>query len=168
MRAFVTPYAGRPAGISFRSIEARDRAFLESLYASTRRDELAPVPWTDDVKRAFLAQQFGLQDAHYRANYPGADLLVIERGGEAIGRVYVYRSSGEIRLMDIALVEAERGGGLGTALVEELMAEARATGASITLHVEPDNPAQRLYRRLGFTLIEERGVHHFLGWSPGR
>jgi len=33
------------------------------------------------------------------------------------------------------------------------------------LHGEPDNPAQRLYQRLGFRLIEHRGVYDFLGWS---
>jgi ribosomal protein S18 acetylase RimI-like enzyme len=80
--------------------------------------------------------------------------------------VYVYRSPGEIRLMDIALVDAERGRGLGAALIRELMDEARATNASITLHVEPGNPARRWYERLGFALVEDRGVYHFLSWSP--
>jgi ribosomal protein S18 acetylase RimI-like enzyme len=36
----------------------------------------------------------------------------------------------------------------------------------VTLHVEPLNPAQRLYRRLGFRLLEDRGVYHFLEWRP--
>jgi len=166
LRAFVEPYAARPAGISFRAAADSDRAFLCALYAATRRDELAPVPWPDDAKQAFLAEQFELQDRHYRANYPGADLLVIERDAVPVGRVYVYRSPGEIRLMDIVLLETERGRGLGSALLAELLDEARATRASITLHVEPDNPAQRLYARLGFRLIEDRGVYHFLGWSP--
>jgi ribosomal protein S18 acetylase RimI-like enzyme len=166
LRAYADLYAARPAGISFRVAAPEDTAFLCALYASTRREELAVVPWPDEAKQAFLAEQFAHQDRHYRANYPGADLLVVERDGVPIGRVYVYRSPGEIRLMDIALVDAEQGRGLGSALIAELMDEARATRASITLHVEPGNPARRWYERLGFTLLEDRGVYHFLGWTP--
>lgn len=166
MRAYVDPYAARPAGIAFRAAEPGDTPFLCALYASTRRDELALVAWPDEAKQAFLAEQFAHQDRHYRANYPGADLLVVERDRVPIGRVYVYRAPGEIRLMDIALVEAERGRGLGSALIRELMDEARSTNASITLHVEPGNPARRWYERMGFALIEDRGVYHFLRWTP--
>jgi GNAT superfamily N-acetyltransferase len=145
-----------------------------------RADELAPVPWPEAAKRDFLAQQADLQHNHYIANYPGADLLVIESdldsigrdpierdpiGSVPIGRIYVYRSKAEIRLMDIALVPDWRNRGIGTSLLRELMAEALATGSSLTLHVEPNNPAQRMYERLGFRLIEHRGVYDFLGWN---
>jgi len=127
---------------------------------------MAPVPWPEEAKLAFLAEQSDLQHRHYVANYPGADLLVIESDAIPIGRIYVYRSKNEIRLMDIALVPDWRNRGIGTRLLGELMAEARGSGSSITLHVEPNNPAQRMYQRLGFTLIEQRGVYDFLGWNP--
>ena len=178
MRAFRSGTTGAPAdvfarlqslmtdGISLRPIAAADMDFLRELYASTRRDELAPVPWSDEQKREFLASQFALQHEHYHRNYLGAQFLAIERDGAPIGRLYVHRTPGEIRLMEISLVEGERGRGIGTRLVEELMREAREAGAQLTLHVEPNNPACRLYERLGFRLIESRGVYLFLGW-PG-
>ena len=131
-----------------------------------RAEELAPVPWPEAAKLAFLAEQSDLQHRHYVANYPGADLLLIESDSIPIGRIYVYRSAREIRLMDIALVPDWRNRGIGTRLLRELMAEARSTGSSLTLHVEPTNPAQRMYQRLGFRLIEQRGVYDFLGWDP--
>lgn len=143
-----------------------DQAFLRALYADVRAEELAPVPWPEAAKLAFLAEQSDLQHRHYVANYPGADLLLIENDSIPIGRIYVYRSPGEIRLMDIALVPDWRNRGIGTRLLGELMAEARDSGSSITLHVEPANPAQRMYQRLGFKLIEQRGVYDFLGWNP--
>ena len=165
MHAYFEPYAGRPAGVSFRPIVEADHPFLRDLYASVRAAELAPVPWTEEAKRQFLDEQFGLQHQHYVKNYPGADLLLIEKDDLPIGRIYVYRTENEIRLMDIALQEAERGHGIGSALLRELMDEARATRRELTLHVEPDNPAQRLYQRRGFRLIERRGVYDFLGWK---
>ena len=163
-RAFLSFHAGRPADVSFRPVVDSDHTFLRDLYASVRAAELAPVPWPDAAKRAFLDEQFTLQHQHYVKNYPGADLLLIEQAARPIGRVYVYRTPAEIRLMDIALIEVERGRGIGTALLAELLDEARATHRELTLHVEPESPAQRLYQRLGFRLIEQRGVYDFLGW----
>ena len=148
-----------------RPIVESDHAFLRALYAEVRAEELAPVPWPAQAKLDFLAEQFDLQHRHYVANYPGADLLLIESDSIPIGRIYVYRTPAEIRLMDIALVADWRNRGIGTGLLRELMAEARSSGSSITLHVEPNNPAQRMYERLGFTLIEHRGVYDFLGWN---
>jgi ribosomal protein S18 acetylase RimI-like enzyme len=153
------------SAVTTRPIAESDREFLRELYASTRREELAPVPWSEEQKREFLASQFALQHEHYQRNYVGAEFLVIERHGAPIGRLYVYRTPGEIRVMDIALVDAERGRGLGTRLLQGLMAQARETGAQVTLHVEPNNPACRLYERLGFRLIESRGVYLFRGWK---
>src|SRR3712207_8583920 len=46
----------------FRSrVEPSDDEFLLDVYASTRSEELAPVPWTDEQKRAFLRMQFDAQ-----------------------------------------------------------------------------------------------------------
>lgn len=143
-----------------------DTAFLRALYAATRREELAHVPWPDEAKLAFLAEQFQLQRDHYRKNYIGAEQLVVEADGERIGRIYLYPSEREIRLMDIALVDARRGRGTGGALIRAVMDIAREDARELTLHVEPNNPALRLYERLGFRLIEERGVYLFLGWMP--
>jgi len=165
-RAFLAAYEGRPEGVTFRPVGEADHPFLRDLYASVRAAELAPVPWPDAAKRAFLDEQFELQHQHYVKNYPGADLLMVEKDSVPIGRIYVYRTPAEIRLMDIALIPEWRGQGIGSALLHELMDEARATQCELTLHVEPDNPAQRLYQRLGFRLIEQRGVYDFLGWNP--
>lgn len=167
MRAFAAPqHACRPPGISFRPMRDADLPFLAVLYASTREAELAPVPWPEQTKRAFLQDQFTKQHDHYQQHYQGADYWVIEQYGDAIGRVYVYRSPGEIRLMDIALLPQQRGLGLGSALLDELLDEADRDNARITLHVEGDNPVKRLYQRVGFVLVELRGPYEFLSRPP--
>jgi ribosomal protein S18 acetylase RimI-like enzyme len=71
--------------------------------------------------------------------------------------------------MDITLLPEHRGSGLGTALLRELMAEGEAAGKPVTIHVEVYNPAMRLYQRLGFRQIADRGVYHLLEWrAPGQ
>jgi ribosomal protein S18 acetylase RimI-like enzyme len=143
-----------------------DQPVVDALYRSTRWTELEQVPWPDEAKRQFLDSQSRLQADHYRRNYPGAVLGLLERVGVPVGRFYLHASPGEFRLMDIVLLPEHRGIGLGERMLRALMQVAQAQGRSITLHVEPNNPAQRLYARLGFALIEDRGVYHFLGWSP--
>lgn len=144
-----------------------DAAFVDALYAQTRWDELAAVAWPDEAKRAFLREQRALQRDHYRRHYANAEWLIAMREAEPIGRLYLHAGRAEIRLMDIALVAAERGRGIGGALIVALQREASRRGCSVTLHVEPDNPAQRLYARLGFSLNEHRGVYDFLEWRSG-
>ncbi len=145
--------------MNLRTVEDADRAFLVALYASTREEELAPVPWDDATKRAFLEQQFSAQDAHYRANYPGATLDVIEVAGAPAGRLYVHRGPSDIRIMDIALAPDFRGRGIGTELLNALVAEAAASGRKLSIHVEINNPARSLYDRLGFRPAGEEGIY---------
>jgi len=154
-----------PAACSLRPIHDGDLPFLERLYASTRAEELAPVPWTPEQKAAFLHQQFTAQHAHYQQHYVGARFDLIERDGRPVGRLYVLRAAREIRIVDIAIVREERGHGLGTRLVKELIGEAHASSKTVTIHVEHTNPAMRFYERLGFVPKEDKGVYVFMEWS---
>ena len=154
------------AGTSLRREEPQDERFLIALYASTREAELARVPWTEAQKAEFLRSQFALQRAHYRTYYPDADFCIIETDGRSIGRLYVHRSAQEIRLMDIALLPAWRGRGIGGAYLQALLREAQAANLPVTLHVEPGNPARRLYLRAGFRRAAELGLYQLLVWLP--
>jgi len=155
-----------PPGFQLRRETEDDFEFIIRLYASTRAEELAPVPWPEEAKQAFLRSQCELQHAHYQKHYLNAEFLVIERDGQPVGRIYFHQGVQEIRLMDIAFIPEQRGQGVGTRLLHALLAYAQARQVTVTLHVEPLNPAQRLYARLGFRLLEERGAYHFLEWRP--
>ena len=122
------------------------------------------VDWTDGQKKAFLNMQFDAQHRYYREQFPAADYLVIERDGEAIGRIYLDRRADELRLIDIALIPEARNQGLGKALLLDLLDEGRASALPVRIHVERSNPAMRLYLRLGFMPIEDQGVYQLLEW----
>jgi ribosomal protein S18 acetylase RimI-like enzyme len=151
---------------TLRPVTDADRAFLIELYGNTREDELAQVEWTPGAREAFVEQQFGAQDAHYRANYPGATLDVIEVDGAPAGRLYVHRGPRDIRIMDIALAPEFRGHGIGTALLQQLMAEADESGRKLSIHVEMNNPARTLYARLGFRPAGEHGIYVLMERPP--
>lgn len=154
------------ASLALRGETEADFAFLCELFADIRREELAPVPWPEQAKRDFLDAQCKLQRDHYARHYGGAELLLIFNGSTPIGRLYVHATRVEIRVMEIALLRDWRSRGIGSLLIRTVLDEAARRDVEVTLHVEPDNPAQRMYRRLGFGLVENRGVYDFLSWSP--
>lgn len=152
---------------TLRTVRQEDFPFLERVYASTRAEELAVTDWSAAQKDTFIHQQFTAQDAHYRRHYPTAQFLVVEIDGFPAGRLYVDRWSREIRIMDIALLPETRGKGIGTRLIGELQEEARTAGKALSIHVEKFNPALRLYERLGFKAVEDKGVYILMEWrSP--
>jgi len=57
--------------------------------------------------------------------------------------------------LSIAVEATSRGRGVGEALLRELVRVARVRGAgALSLSVEPDNPARRLYEKAGFEPID--------------
>jgi GNAT superfamily N-acetyltransferase len=60
------------------------------------------------------------------------------------------RDEREMRLAELFLEPAFHGRGWGTALVQEVIAEASQRGLPLRLRVLRSNPARRLYARLGF------------------
>lgn len=141
--------------------------FLLRLYATTRAEEMAMVTdWTDEQKEWFIRMQFQAQHAWYQEHYGDAQFDLILIDDAPAGRLYVHRREKEIRLVDISLAPELRGRGIGESLLRELMAEAEAAGKPLTIHVEKYNPAMRLYLRLGFKPIEDRGPYDLMEWKP--
>lgn len=140
-------------------VKEADLSFLRELYASTRTQEMALTGWSQTAIDAFLTQQFDAQHRHYQKHYQGAEFSVVRQGDQAIGRFYLFRGPGTYNLMDLSLLPAWRGLGIGGHLLSSLAEEADAAGKSIRLYVEPDNPARRLYERFGFVVTRQHPVY---------
>jgi ribosomal protein S18 acetylase RimI-like enzyme len=160
----VTVTAPATSTVALRPATDADRAFLLALYASTRDDELSQVAWPEGQREAFVQMQFDLQDTQYRRNNPEGTFDVVEIDGTPAGRLYVDRRADDIRIVDIALLPEFRGDGIGSRLIGEVLAEARASGRTVSIHVEVHNPAARLYERLGFVAVSEQGVYRLMAW----
>ncbi len=151
--------------ITLRPITTADHPFLEELYASTRREEVAQTPWNEAEKANFLQWQFEAQHKHYMEHYAQAQFDVILKGKRPIGRLYVDRWQDEIRIVDIALLPKYRGHGIGSKFLKSLMAEAQQAQVPLSIHVEQNNLALRLYERLGFEHVDTNGVYHLMRWK---
>jgi GNAT superfamily N-acetyltransferase len=141
-----------------------DLPLAAAVYASTRAEELAVTGWPDQQKQAFLQHQHEAQHRHYRQHYQGAEWLIIERGGQPVGRLYRVEWPREIRVIDLSLLPEARGGGIGTGILEAIQREAKGRGKGVSVHVEKHNPARRLYARLGFEVTEDKGVYDLMEW----
>ena len=153
--------------IMLRPEHAGDQEFLFALYASTRVKELELVPWTDSQKKDFLKMQFNAQSTHYHQHYPDAAYQIILSGQQPIGRLYVDRGPNEVHVIDIALLPEYRGGGIGGDLMRRLLVEAAEKQKPVRIYVESENPARRLYTRLGFRLLETNTPYCLMEWKPG-
>ncbi|WP_328393747.1 GNAT family N-acetyltransferase [Nocardia sp. NBC_00416] len=79
---------------------------------------------------------------------------------EDAGDTYI---DADIPELAIAVDSTARGTGLGTALLTRLLAEAARSCSGVCLNVRTDNPAHRLYRRLGFVDIPGSQLTNWAG-----
>lgn len=91
------------------------------------------------------------RDAH--DNKLGAVWLRYFRSGN---KGYGYISD-DIPEIGIAVDEAQRGRGIGSVLLKELLNRTKQQVPSISLSVQTANPAMRLYEKLGFYVWSEAG-----------
>lgn len=157
-----------PSNITLRPVGPDDHDFLLEVYGSTRAEELALVPWTNEQRQAFIRLQFTAQQDHYAQKYPAASHDIIVSNSRQAGRLYVARLDREIRIVDITLLPSERSVGIGSYLVRQLLLEAERTGRATRIYVEEFNPSLRLFERLGFSRSEQHGIHWLMEWSASQ
>jgi ribosomal protein S18 acetylase RimI-like enzyme len=150
--------------ISLRSAEISDEAFLENVYADSRRDELAIFGWSREQEDAFFKMQFEMQKQAYRIQFPDADYYIVKLGKTPIGRLIVYRAETEIRLVDIALLTEFRNHGIAGVLLERLKAEATVDKPLNLRVLKTNDAAKRFYERTGFTIVEDSDLHFSMQW----
>ena len=151
--------------VSLRPASPTDEPFLHALYADRRRPELAPLGWEPKEQQAFLDMQFRAQQAGYATTFPHADHWVVSVDDHAVGRLLVDRRPDEHRVVDMVVLSAYRGFGIGTALMAEVIAEA-GTGTPVRLSAAAhDDRLVRWYEGLGFRVVGHRGPNVLLEWS---
>lgn len=153
---------------TLRPVTLADEPFLLQVFASTREAELAALP--PAVAEPFLHSQFELQRRAFASAHPDReDSVVLDAAGTPVGRIVVSEGPAALHLVEIALLTSARGSGIGTALITALQQRATDLGVPLLLHAEAGGNAQRLYERLGFTVITAAatgGSRVPMRWEP--
>jgi ribosomal protein S18 acetylase RimI-like enzyme len=139
-----------------RSVTDDDYAVLYALHreAIGPHVEAAWGPWDEAVQPTF-----------FQAILDRGLVRVVEIDGEIAGLLEVDDRFDPVYITNIELAARFQGRGIGTAILRDVLAQARDRNATVGLQVLKVNPAQRLYRRLGFTLTGETPTHFQMAWS---
>lgn len=106
------------------------------------------------------------QDNRYKQHWEPSKLQIILSEGKVVGYLETNKSEAEIYITNIHIDPELRGNGLGGSVIEDIKKTASAEGLKVVLQVLKTNePAKRLYDRLGFATIEEAENHFRMSFS---
>lgn len=130
------------------------------LYRTSRAEEFAAAGLPPAALDALLEQQYRAQAQGYATQFPDAVFLIILHRDEPVGRLILQTGDQRWRIVDIVLLPAVCGQGIGSDIIEAVARAASAQGArELVLAVLFSNvAARRLYERLGFVQTAA-GVH---------
>ena len=124
-----------------------DYDFLYQLHATAIRPSVEATWGWDDA----------FQQALFRSRWNPAKTQVVMVDGKMVGTLRLVENQDEIFLALIEIHPDHQNCGLGTTIVQDILAEAHQRSLPVLLHVLKTNQgARRLYERLGFAIIETR------------
>jgi len=133
--------------IILRQAEAELYDFALRLYLLTMQPYVQElVTWDEPEQRATFAAQWKLDE-----------VSIISVDGNDVGWLQVAELPAEIRLQKFYISPRYQGSGIGSEVLGDLLVTWRSTGKKIVLRVLVNNPARRLYERLGFSVTLEDG-----------
>jgi len=144
------------------------------LFVHARRTDLTVPGWTAAQQEAFLQMQYRLRTHGYRTQYPGSVTYIALLQGVPVAELIVDRGPGTIRVVDVTVLPVYHvdgvphpTAGIGRLLIAGVIAESKQTSKPILAQVVKLNRALALWRRMGFVVIGDDGVHLTVEWRPG-
>jgi len=115
-------------------------------------------------------RQFGTwddaaQDRWFEQSLAEAEFSVVEDGGEPVGAVGVKELSDGLFLAELQILPSRQGRGLGTQVLQAVLARAMQARKAIALRVLHQNRARSLYERHGFVVTGQTETHYLMAWS---
>lgn len=149
--------SSHPSHWSLRPATEDDFELQWELHRTTMRDYIEQTwGWDDEQQLKFQRERFVPEQ-----------MQVIQVDGEDAGLLLVQRRDDAIVLASIKIAPEHQSRGVGSQIIEEILAEAEERGLPVELRVLKVNPARGLYERLGFAVVEETETHYRMRWpSP--
>ena len=107
----------------------------------------------------YVAQVYPWNPTLFKDNFIPQDYRVIKDRHTIIGFIKVVEFETDIYLGELQIVSDRQNLGIGTSIIENSIAKAKLKRKRLWLKVIQGNPAERLYKRLGFIVFEESATH---------
>jgi ribosomal protein S18 acetylase RimI-like enzyme len=121
--------------------------------------------YREAVERQFGAWDEARQDRFFAAAWAAAEHEILLCDGVPCGYVCVEEHADHVLVREIAVAPAFQGRGIGSAVLRETQARARARGVPVRLGTFLTNRAAALYRRLGFRETGRSTTHIGFEWD---
>ena len=135
-----------------------DEAWLESLRRSVYQ-ELFQATWGgwDEARHM----------RHFSECISREHISIIELDGVRVGMIQIFDGPNAVEVGEIQVQPSNQNRGVGTAVLEDLIAHAHENRKSVRLSVGLKNDrAYRLYQRLGFRQVARTETHHHMACEP--
>ncbi|MDJ0681998.1 MAG: GNAT family N-acetyltransferase [Xenococcaceae cyanobacterium MO_167.B52] len=133
---------------TLRKAKVEDIAILDAIHTNNMKSYVEQLyPWNPRL---------------FRNNFIPDHYDVIEINNLIIGLMKVVSSETEIYLAEIQIIQDYQKQGIGTNLIQSLIQEAQISNKKLWLKVLKNNPAKKLYQRLGFIKQEELAYHFIM------
>ena len=126
--------------------------------ATTEDLELLDKIHTENMK-AYVENIYPWQPRLFVDNFLASDYQVIETDNLVIGMIKTIASKDEIYLAEIQITSKYQNQGIGSKIIRDLTNQAKINNQRLWLKVIKNNPAIKLYERLGFTIFEQNQTH---------
>ncbi|MFY9224053.1 MAG: GNAT family N-acetyltransferase [Blastocatellia bacterium] len=138
--------------IGFRPAFNQDYDFLYTLHIATMKDYVDKTwGWKDDF-----------QEKIFKEKFEPDKLKIITFDKKDIGMIAVEDREEDIFLRIIEILPEYQNKGIGKYIVQSLIDKAKNENKLVFLYVLKVNPAQNLYKNLGFEIISEITTHYVM------
>jgi ribosomal protein S18 acetylase RimI-like enzyme len=160
------PMIPKQLAVTTRPMTDDDSMLLFELYASSRADELSRSGWATPQQRSFFRMQAQNQERYFQRHHDHLDRRTICINGFSAGRLLIDRAAHALTIVDLALLPAFRGRGVGSLLIRCLLEQAAEENLPVHVEMPKNSPSVATCERLGFRYADDVGDRRHLVWNP--
>lgn len=137
---------------SFRESCESDYDFLYSLNVATTKEYVSKIwGWDDQFQRSY-----------FRSKFHPSKYKIITFDNEDIGALSLEQQDSKWYINKIQIIPTYQYKGIGTKIIQDILQSAQGNDSVVSLKILKVNPAQNLYKRLGFSFIGETPTHYLM------
>lgn len=134
--------------IKYRPATEIDLDFLDWMHTVCMKDHVDRIyPWKPHL---------------FRQTFNPSSIQLILVDDIEVGMLQTEQHNDELYLGNLLILPAFQNRGVGTAVLQDLLNKSSLLNLSIKLQVLKQNPAKRLYERLGFMTVEETDTYYIM------